>query len=63
MPRWGPLGRGSFAEQPFGAALHGQVDAGGMRIPRRITAGYHYGTEKWAGGQFIRWTVDLARFT
>jgi hypothetical protein len=62
MSRWGPIGRGAFGEQPFGAALHGEVDAGSMRIPRRITAGYHYGTEKWAAGQFIRWTVDEARF-
>ncbi len=63
MSRWGPIGRGSFGEQPFGAALHGVVSVGGMRIPRRITAGYHYGTDKWAAGQFIRWTVDEARFT
>jgi hypothetical protein len=63
MRRWGPLGRGAFGEQPFGAALHGEVEAGGMRIPRRITAGYHYGTDKWAEGQFIRWIVDGARFT
>jgi hypothetical protein len=63
MSRWGPIGRGSFGEQPFGAALHGEVDAGGMRVPRRITAGYQYGTEKWAEGQFIRWTVDEVGFT
>ena len=60
MSRWGPLGRGAFGERPFGAALYGEVDAGGMRIPRRITAGYDYGTDRWAGGQFIRWTVDEA---
>ncbi len=63
LQRWGPIGRGSFGEQPFGAALHGEVSTGGMRIPRRITAGYSYGTERWAEGQFIRWTVDDARFT
>ena len=63
MRRWGPLGRGAFGEQPFGATLHGELEAGGMRIPRRITAGYHYGTDRWAEGQFIRWTVDDARFT
>jgi len=62
MRRWGPLGRGSYGELPFGAELHGQVGAGGMRIPRRITAGYHYGTERWPAGQFIRWTVDGVGF-
>ncbi len=62
MRRWGPLGRGSYGELPFGASLHGEVAAGGIRIPRRITAGYHYGTDRWAEGQFIRWTVDGAAF-
>jgi hypothetical protein len=33
-----------------------------MRVPRRITAGYHYGTDRWAEGQFIRWTVEEIRF-
>jgi hypothetical protein len=61
MSRWGPLGRGAFGKQPFGATLHGEVEAGGMRLPRRITAGYHYGTDRWAEGQFIRVTVDEAR--
>ncbi len=61
MRRWGPLGHGSFGERPFGAQLHGEVSAGGLRIPRRVTAGYDYGTERWARGQFIRWTVEDAR--
>jgi hypothetical protein len=61
MRRWGPLGRGSYGELPFGAALHGEVSAGGLRVPRRITAGYHYGTDRWPEGQFIRWTVDDLR--
>jgi len=61
MQRWGPLGRGSFGELPFGATLHGEVSTRGVRVPRRITAGYHYGTDRWAQGQFIRWTVDEVR--
>lgn len=63
MRRWGPIGRGSFGEQPFGAALHGEVAAAGLRVPRRVTAGYHYGTDRWAEDQFIRWTVDEVRVT
>jgi hypothetical protein len=62
MRRWGPLGRGAYGELPFGATLHGEVSGGGMRVPRRITAGYHYGTDRWAEGQFIRWTVDGLQF-
>jgi hypothetical protein len=62
MQRWGPLGHGSYGTQPFGATLHEELVVGGMRIPRRITAGWHYGTGRWPEGQFIRWTVDDARF-
>jgi len=62
MDRWGPVGRGSFGLQRFGATLDGEVPVGGVRIPRRITAGWHYGTERWPEGQFIRWTVDAARY-
>jgi hypothetical protein len=62
IQRWGPLGHGAFGLQPFGVTLHGELEAGGMRIPRRITAGWHYGTDRWAEGQFIRWTVDRAAF-
>ncbi len=39
-----------------------EVDAGGMRIPRCMTAGYQHGTDTWAEGRFIRWTVDEAPF-
>jgi hypothetical protein len=62
MQRWGPLGHGAYGMQPFGAALHQELVVDGMRIPRRITAGWHYGTDRWPEGQFIRWTVDDARF-
>ena len=63
MQRWGPLGHGAYGMQAFGVTLHEELDAVGMRVPRRITAGWHYGTDRWAEGQFIRWTVDAARFS
>jgi hypothetical protein len=62
MDRWGPVGRGSFGLQRFGATVDGEVLVDGVRIPRRITAGWHYGTERWPEGQFIRWTVDDVRY-
>ncbi len=63
MQRWGPVGRGSYGMQPFGATMHEEVTAGGVTLPRRVTAGWHYGTDRWPGGQFIRWTVDAARYS
>jgi hypothetical protein len=61
MRRWGPIARKTFAEQPFGATFDGELAAGGLRVPERVTAGYGYGTEAWEAGQFIRWTVDDLR--
>jgi len=61
MQRWGEAGGGAFAEQPFGASFDGEATFGGVTVPRRITAGWHYGTDRWPEGQFIRWTVDDLR--
>lgn len=58
MRRWGPLGRGTFGERPFGATFEDHLVADGVRVPRRVTAGYGFGTDRWAAEQFIRWTVD-----
>lgn len=63
MQRWGPIGRGAYGELPFGATLHGEIESGGVRVPRRVTAGWHHGTDRWAEGQFIRWTVDEVRLS
>jgi hypothetical protein len=61
MRRWGPLDRKTFGEQPFGAIFDGELVTGGLRVPRHVTAGYGYGTDRWEAGQFIRWTVDDLR--
>jgi hypothetical protein len=61
MQRWGDAGGGAFAEQPFGALLHGEATFGGVAVPRQITAGWQYGTDHWPEGQFIRLTVDDLR--
>jgi hypothetical protein len=61
MYRWGPLGRGAFGERPFGATLEGDLLAAGLKVPRRVTAGYGFGTDRWPKEQFIRWTVDDVR--
>jgi hypothetical protein len=58
MPRWGAIGSGSFGEQVFGATTDGEVTARGVTVPRRVTAGWHYGSDRWATGQFIRYTVE-----
>jgi hypothetical protein len=61
MQRWGPLGRTSFGERPFGATFDGELAMAGLRVPRHVTAGYGFGTDRWPQEQFIRWTVDDLR--
>jgi hypothetical protein len=62
MTRWGDPDKQGFGEHIFGAALHGETHFGGFMIPREITAGWHYGTDRWPEGMFIRYVIDHARY-
>ena len=62
MSRWGKPGGGWFAEHVFGAAMSGAATFAGFTLPRTVTAGWFYGTDRWAQGQFIRYTIDDARY-
>jgi hypothetical protein len=67
MSRWGSTGKGAsgdetFGDQVFGAALGDETTFAGFTIPRTVTAGWHYGTDRWADGQFIRYTIDEVRY-
>jgi hypothetical protein len=62
MSRWGAIGRGSFADRVFGADLGAEATFDGFTIPCEVTAGWDQGTDGWADGQFIRYTVDSARY-
>ena len=56
MMRWGAA-EGTLGFHVFGAALSDEGTFGGIAIPRQVTAGWHYGTDRWNEGAFIRWTV------
>lgn len=62
MMRWGAIGKGPFGEQVFGATVHGNLTVDGVTVPQRVTAGWHYGTDRWPEGQFIRYTVEEVRY-
>jgi hypothetical protein len=62
MMRWGTPRGEPFGNYRFGAALGGEVTFDGFTIPRTITARWHYGTERWPAGQFIRYTIDHAEY-
>jgi hypothetical protein len=62
MTRWGNPDKDAFGAYSFGATLHDEAHFDGFTIPRHITAGWHYLTDRWAQGQFIRYTIDDARY-
>ena len=62
MKRWGDPDGDGFGNHAFGASLDGELCFGGFAIPRDVTAGWHYGTDRWTDGQFIRYTIDDARY-
>jgi hypothetical protein len=63
LQRWGNPGGASFAEYPFGATFQDQIAFAGFRLPREVTAGWHYGTPRWAEGEFIRYTIDDVHYS
>jgi hypothetical protein len=62
MTRWGKPDKQPFGAYSFGAVFRGGVIFDGFTLPREITAGWHYGSDQWPEGQFIRYTIDAARY-
>jgi hypothetical protein len=62
MMRWGNPAGEAFGAHVFGAVFRDEATFDGIVIPRQATAGWHYGSDQWNEGAFIRWTVDDARY-
>ncbi|WP_316690289.1 DUF6544 family protein [Pseudonocardia sp. H11422] len=62
LPRWGDPDRTGFAEHPFTALVHEEARFEGFTVPARLSAGWWYGTDRWATGEFIRFTVTTATY-
>jgi hypothetical protein len=58
LSRWGNPGGGPFAEHSFGASFRDEITFSGVTVPREVIAGWHYGSDRWPEGQFIRYTID-----
>jgi hypothetical protein len=58
LPRWGNPDRGAFDEHLFGVEVHREASRGGYTIPVSVSAGWWYGTDRWAEGEFIRFTLN-----
>jgi hypothetical protein len=62
MRRWGNPGGRPWAHYPCGGILADERDFGGITLPTRLRAGYFFGTDEWADGEFFRTTITDATF-
>jgi hypothetical protein len=63
LTRWGnPDGEG-FRALEFGGFSEGERTFGGVTIPNRLRAGWHFGTDRfYREGEFFRVTIDNASY-
>lgn len=56
--RWGdPDGTAAWDLHPFGVEATSWARFGGLTIPSRGQAGWHYGTDRWVDGVFFRFEI------
>lgn len=56
--RWGdPDGTGAWAFRPFGGSVSNYRTFDGLTIPAAGRIGWHYGTDRWAEGEFFRYRI------
>ncbi|MGN6758856.1 MAG: DUF6544 family protein [Thermomicrobiales bacterium] len=57
--RWGEVAKGAFDYLPFGGDVHEEQRFGELVLPRRLVAGWGYGTDKYV--PFFNATVTTAK--
>ena len=63
IPRWTDVGGTPWHEELFAAVCHGEGSFDGYTVPLHVSAGWGYGTSRWArGGVFVREVVDRIRY-
>lgn len=63
MQRWGNPDGAPFGTYPFGVEVLEEATFGGIRLPARIRAGWWFGTDREAEGEFFRATITDAAFS
>jgi hypothetical protein len=62
LDRWGDPDRtGSWAAHRFGGEFTEQTRFGGLTIPSEGRIGWHFGTDRWADGEFFRFRMTELR--
>lgn len=62
FPRWGSPDGTGFDEHIFGARFTRERSFAGLTLPSAVAAGWHFGTDRWIDGEFIRYSIDAATF-
>lgn len=62
MARWAEPAGHPWGAYPCGGELDGEIECGGIRLGRRMRAGYFYGSDEWVAGEFFRAEVTGATF-
>ena len=58
LPRWGDPDGGPHAEHVFGVSMDGSIEVSGQLVPRQLRAGWWFGTDRFAEGEFFRASID-----
>jgi hypothetical protein len=62
VDRWGNPGGAPFRLCPFGVAVEAEATFSGITIPSQFRAGWWWGTDRQAEGEFFRARITNARF-
>ncbi len=62
VPHWTNVGNMPWHEETFTALLGPERAFGGYTVPAETTAGWGFGTDRWADGGFIKQTIDTAAY-
>jgi hypothetical protein len=62
MQRWGNPGGEPFGRYPFGVAIEAEATFAGVTIGSQLRAGWWWGTDRQAEGEFFRATITGATF-
>lgn len=62
MQRWGNPNGAAFGRYPFGVSIEREHTFSGITIPAVLRAGWWWGTERQAEGEFFRATITKATF-
>ncbi|MFI7582136.1 DUF6544 family protein [Kocuria kalidii] len=61
MRRWGDPDGTGYGRHPFGVALSEEIDVDGVRVPAVLSAGWAWGSERQAEGEFFRARIEDVR--